>query len=111
MKTFDLYNQIFKTISIKGTGSLSEVSKLNGGFEKIKRKNTTNIEFQKQCQRDVKILRKLFGKILSGKFISSKFGIIDIEAIYWEKVKNNIISKRKISNWTLLKILANIRFN
>ena len=39
LKTFDLYTQIFKTISFKGTGSLSEVSKLNGGLEKIIRKN------------------------------------------------------------------------
>ncbi len=107
LKTFDIYNQVFKVISLKGTGSLSEVSKLNGGLEKIIRKNTSNFEFQKQCQRDVKILRGLFEKLLGGKFKSSKYGLIDIEELYWEKIQNNTLRKRKTSNWTLLKILAN----
>ena len=82
LKTIDLYEAVFKELSVSGHGSLEAVTKLNKGPGKYRRKNNSREEYQKQCQRDVKMLEYMFWKLRGGDFLSSRFGRIILEDIW-----------------------------
>ena len=84
LKLIDLYEFIFFRLSYNGTASLDYISKLNGGLGKYHRKDASKPEFQKQCQRDVKILEHLFWKVLSGEFETPRFGHFNSEKIWFD---------------------------
>jgi hypothetical protein len=81
-KTIDLYEFVFKYLSCYNQGNLSSISVLNGGSPKVIRKNTKKLEFQRQCERDLKMLMTMFRKVLSGKFVCSLFGEVDFGSLW-----------------------------
>jgi len=85
-KSVDLYDGLFAKLSLRGHGSLNSVSRLNGGPEKVIRKNNSREEIQRQCQGDVKMLQFVFRKVLGGHFITSRFGELDFFRIWPELV-------------------------
>ena len=89
LKLIDLYEFIFSALSRKGTGSLDNVSRINGGLGKYKREDSSTNEYIKQCQRDVKILEDLFWKVLSGEFVTPRYSVLRAWKI-WEDVLRDV---------------------
>ena len=85
-KSVDLYDGLFAKLSLCGHGSLNSVSRLNGGPEKVIRKDNSREEIQRQCQGDVKMLQFIFRKVLSGHLKTSRFGELDFFRIWPELV-------------------------
>lgn len=108
LKLIDLYDFVFFKLSYNGTGSLDHISRLNGGLGKYHRKNKSKAEFQKQCQRDVKILEHLFWKVLCGDFKTPRFGHFKGEKV-WEDLP--IIDKVTLKKRSLEMDLSIIGFS
>lgn len=86
LKFIDPYQFFFKYVSDYHKGSLGEVSVLNGGSAKYIRNGTSGIQFYKQCQRDLEMLKYIFDRMLGGKVETSLLGTLDSREIW----KNNV---------------------